>query len=99
MPLKNPHGYASRSAADIQEANPADPNFRGKSMNKKPFGGFGKNAGPTGESTGKIGDIESAVSRGTGKGVDVAPGPKGLGEKLRKLVKARGSKDVTQTSY
>lgn len=98
MPLRDPHAYASRSAADLQEANPADPNFKAKSMNKKPKAGFGKDAGPTSESSGKVGDIEGVVSRGTGPGFDTNPGPTGLGEKLRKLVKMRG-RDVTDTSY
>jgi len=97
MALKNPHSYASRSVADIQEANPANPNFKGKSMNKKPQGLFGQ--APTTESSGKVGEIEGIVSRGTKAGLDSNAGPHGLGEKLRKLVKMRGGKDVTKTSY
>jgi hypothetical protein len=36
MPTKNPHVYASRSVADLQQANPANPNFKAKPANKKP---------------------------------------------------------------
>lgn len=41
MVLKNPHSYASRNVGDLQEANPRNPNFKAKSMNKKPVKGFG----------------------------------------------------------
>jgi len=34
-PLKNPHVYASRSKADLQEANPSDPNFKAKAASKR----------------------------------------------------------------
>ena len=94
MTTKSPHEYASRTAADIQEANPADPNFKAKSVTKKPAKTHGA-IGGTESDRGKKSALAGFANKLTGKGVDVAAGPKGLGDKLRKLAKVRG----TKTSY
>lgn len=95
MPIKNPHVYASRTSADIQQANPSNPNFKAKSMNKKPqmthasnIGGTENDAGPDSTSAGQVNKL-------TKKGLDVAQGPKGLGDKFGRLAKVRH----TKTSY
>jgi len=94
MPTKDPHSYASRSPADLQEANPKDPNFKGKSMNKKPRG-LHSPIGGTESDSGKKSALAGFANRLTKKGPDVTSGLSGLGDSFRRLAKVRG----TKTSY
>ena len=94
MPTKNPHVYATRNVGDLQEANPANPNHKSKKVNKKPRSTHGA-IGGTSSDTGKKSILAGQVNRLTGKGVDVTAGPKGLGDRFRKLARVRH----TKTSY
>lgn len=100
MPMNNPHAYMTHNMGDIQTKNPKNPHIKPKGANVPMVGGFTPKDGVTAEPTGKVSDTERAIGGGTGKGFDVTPGPKGLGEKLRKLIAMKGqSKEPTQTSY
>lgn len=46
MPMKDPHAYATRSDADLQQQNPKNPTVKGKSGNlKMKFGKLAKMRG------------------------------------------------------
>lgn len=98
--FNNPHAYMTHSNADLQMANPKNPHIKPKSGNMPFKPGFQSQDGPTGEATGKVGNLEAGVSQVTGKGFDVNPGPKGLGLKFSKLAGLMASKNKhTNTSY
>lgn len=98
MPKNNTHAYMTRNKGDMQMQNPKNPFLKYKSANKKAELKTESKDGPTTTQHDKKDVIGRAIDKGTTKGIDTHPGPHGLGEVMRKLVKMKG-KDVTKTSY
>lgn len=66
MPTKNPHAYATRSAADIQEQNPKNSSVKGKSGNKKMITGKGNvKESPVGKRFGKLAKLRESKPKYT----------------------------------